>query len=85
MVQVAHGKGANNHCMDILDPPHTGSHVATFRRIVSQAGCMIQLTNDRSNDSNKGVLWTPGNHNMNPKSQGPCMTEQIILCSRSTV
>ena len=41
------GKGANIHCMDILDPMHTGAHAATFRRGASQAGCTIQLTNDR--------------------------------------
>ena len=43
------------------------------------AGGLYDTAIDQSNDSNKGLMWTPGHHNMNPKSQGSCMTEQIIL------
>ena len=72
-------RGATTHYMGIAGSNAYWLACATFRRGAYQAGCTIQL----SNDSNKGLMGTPGHHNMNPNSQGSCMTEQIILCSRS--
>ena len=77
--QQLNGKSHTSHCMGFAGSKAYWLASATFRRGATQAGCTIQL----SNDSNKGLIGTPGNHNMNPNSQGSCMTEQIILCSRS--